>query len=249
LEDYDALKRSDLLEYYANFIQNKSFALLISGKLGADEKYIIEQHLGRLDLTEAAVSSPNFQALTGTEKRIKAEKKGATQAALRLGKQTIGKDHTDFPALFFLNTLLGGFFGSRLMTNIREEKGYTYGIGSGLICLREGAYFFIASEIGANYVEETLTEIKNEVNRLCDEKVTEAELNLLKRYLQGSLMRNFDGPFAAMDRFKSLYLLGLNYSYYDQLWEAFNEMTAEKLQQTAQSYLNFEELKIIVAGA
>jgi predicted Zn-dependent peptidase len=62
-------------------------------------------------------------------------------------------------------------------------------------------------------------------------------------------MRNFDGPFAAMDRFKSLYLLGLNYSYYDQLWEAFNEMTAEKLQQTAQSYLNFEELKIIVAGA
>lgn len=249
LEDYDDLKQSDLQEYYANFIQNKSFALLVSGKMGADEKYIIDQHFGALNLTEAAVSSPNYSVNSSNEQRIKVQKKGATQAALRLGKQTIGKDHSDFPALFFLNTLLGGFFGSRLMTNIREEKGYTYGIGSGLVSLSQASYFFIASEIGANYVEETLEEIKKEINRLCEEKIANEELNLLKRYLQGSLMRNFDGSFAAMDRFKSLYLLNLDYTYYDRLWEVFNEMTAEKLQQTAKKYLNFEDLKIIVAGA
>ena len=249
LEDFDSINRADLQEYYVDYIQNKSFSVMLSGKVGEDEKYILNQHFGSLDLTTSKSEGMDFKPLENPNKRVKVEKKGASQAALRLGKLSIGKQHEDFPALFFLNTLFGGFFGSRLMTNIREEKGYTYGIGSGLVSLNEAAYFFISSEIGANYVEETLAEIQKEMQRLSEELITEEELNLVKRYLQGSLMRSFDGPFSAIDRYKSLYLLGLDYSYYDHLWNAFSRMTAEKLQATAKKYMRFDDLSIIIAGA
>lgn len=249
LEDFDSISRADLQEYYADYIQNKSFSVMLSGKVGEDEKYILNQHFGSLDLTTSKNEGMDFKPLENPNKRVKVEKKGASQAALRLGKLSIGKQHEDFPALFFLNTLFGGFFGSRLMTNIREEKGYTYGIGSGLVSLKEAAYFFISSEIGANYVEETLAEIQKEMSRLSEELITEEELNLVKRYLQGSLMRSFDGPFSAIDRYKSLHLLGLSYSYYDNLWHEFSKMTAEKLQATAKKYMKFDDLSIIIAGA
>ena len=249
LEDFDSINRADLQDYYADYIQNKSFSVMLSGKVGEDEKYILNQHFGSLDLTTSKSEGMDFKPLENPNKRVKVEKKGASQAALRLGKLSIGKQHEDFPALFFLNTLFGGFFGSRLMTNIREEKGYTYGIGSGLMSLNEAAYFFISSEIGANYVEEPLAEIQKEMQRLSEELITEEELNLVKRYLQGSLMRSFDGPFSAMDRYKSLYLLGLDYNYYDHLWSEFSRMTAEKLQTTAKKYMRFDDLSIIIAGA
>jgi len=246
--DFDNLERKDLLSFYEGFIKNKTFTLFVSGKVTSREIELLNQFFGKNNNLTAVEDKTNCDFQLNPAKKVFIEKPNATQAAIRLGMPTIGKDNIDFPALFFTNTLLGGFFGSRLMTNIREDKGYTYGIGSALVSLKKGAYFFIASELGANYLDATLKEIKIEVERLKTEKITDKELQLVKNYLKGKLMKNFDGAFAAMDRFKSIHALDLDYSYYDNLFAEFYKMTAEKVADVSRTYLNYEKFNILVAG-
>ena len=175
-------------------------------------------------------------------------KENALQSAIRIGKPIISKQHEDFPALFYTNTVLGGYFGSRLMSNIREDKGYTYGVGSGLVSYKNAAYFLISTEVGAEVTEATVSEIEIELKRLQNELLDEKELNLVKNYLRGSILKNFDGAFAAMDRFRSINTLGLDYDYYENLMRNIQDMTAVKVQETAKTYLQLDSLKKIIAG-
>jgi predicted Zn-dependent peptidase len=87
-----------------------------------------------------------------------------------------------------LNTMLGGYFGSRLMTNLREDKGYTYGIGSAMVPLQHSGYFFITCEVGAEVTGEALKEIRKELDLLRSEEVKEEELSLVKNYMLGSFL-------------------------------------------------------------
>src|SRR5690606_27071233 len=93
-------------------------------------------------------------------------KENALQSAVRLGAQTISREHPDYPALQFVNTLLGGFFGSRLMRNIREEKGYTYSVGSAVATLKHSGFITIATEVGVDTTQATLREIQKEIDLL-----------------------------------------------------------------------------------
>src|SRR5690606_31550356 len=112
------------------------------------------------------------------------EREGALQSALRLGKRTINRTHPDFPAVQFVNTLLGGFFGSRLMRNIREEKGYTYGIGSSVSSLQHTGLFTLSSEVGVEVTQATLLEIEKEFDLLRQSPPEQAEVDLVRNYLQ-----------------------------------------------------------------
>jgi zinc protease len=116
------------------------------------------------------------------------EKPDALQSAIRVGLPVINRNHPDFQSLQVLNTVLGGYFGSRLMANIREDKGYTYGIGSGLGSFKQGGSFFIASEVGADVCKATLTEIEKEINLLKTELVPDGELSLVRNFMLGSLL-------------------------------------------------------------
>jgi predicted Zn-dependent peptidase len=228
--------------------QNREFTLLLSGKVGDAQLKQIENVLQAIAL-QAPDLSEEFTAEVRQESGTWFSKKEqASQSAIRLGKLMPVKGHADFPELFMANTILGGYFGSRLMSNIREEKGYTYGIGSGLVSYEKAGYWFLSTEVGAEYTQATLKEIEKELYFLTTELIEEEELELVKHYLQGTIMRNFDGAFAAMDRFKSIHTLNLDYRYYDRLIESFKTASAEDLLKIYRKYYNFESMSQLIAG-
>lgn len=175
-------------------------------------------------------------------------KDDAVQSAIRMGKRTINKYHPDFLSLQVLNTILGGYFGSRLMKNIREDKGYTYGIGSMLVSLQQTGYWVIASEVGADVCKAAITEIRNEIERLQNEPVPEYELTLAKNFMLGDLLRSFDGPFANAESLRAMLEYSYNYDYFEKAMAITNDITSADLLALAQKYLSVNDMVEVVAG-
>ena len=173
---------------------------------------------------------------------------GTVQAAIRMGMPSINRAHEDFPALFVTNTVLGGYFGSRLMSNIREDKGFTYGIGSGLVSLPGAGYFFITTEVGADVCRQAIDEIYKEVNRLKNDEVPEEELSLVRNYILGSLMRSADGPFSQADVQLGLINLGLDISYFSNLVNKVKTVQPDEILAMANKYWDTGAFVEIVAG-
>jgi predicted Zn-dependent peptidase len=150
-----------------------------------------------------------------SQQKVFSHKNDALQSAIRIGKELIKRDHEDFPKLMVLNTIIGGYFGSRLMRNIREDKGYTYGISSTLLPFKETSVFVIGTEVGVDFTADTLREKYKENEKLCTDKVPQSELDLVKSHLTGEVLRNFDGPFAiakALQAFTNTTILTTHFS-------------------------------------
>jgi len=175
-------------------------------------------------------------------------KPGALQAALRIGKPLIHRLHPDYHGFSVLNTLLGGYFGSRLMSNLREDKGYTYGIGSGLASLKKGAYFFISSQVAANHWEDAVSEVRHEMKKLCEESVGAQELEIVKNYLWGSLSRSFDGPFAKAERVRTYLEYGMDEEDLRKMMDTLTQIDSTELNQLAIKYLNPDTMTQLVVG-
>jgi predicted Zn-dependent peptidase len=176
------------------------------------------------------------------------EQEKALQSALRIGRPLFNKTHPDFCAFSVLNTILGDYFGSRLMSNIREDKGYTYGIGSHIVENSNFGYFVIGTEVGVQTRTATYLEIQKEFERLQTELVSDAELELVKNYLMGQLLKSADGPYAMLDLFANVETLGLDLSFYDHYIAEIKAVDAKKLQELARQYLNWDQMLIISAG-
>lgn len=181
--------------------------------------------------------------------RIEVPKAGALQHALRLGKPMVSKLHPDYIGLKVLNTVLGGYFGSRLMSNLREDKGYTYGVGSAILSYERGAFFTIATEVGSNVSDDAIEQIIKEVDKLRNELIPTDELNTVRSYLQGVYLSNFDGAFALADRFRDIHFFGLGYDYYDAYIGTVQSIGSEKLLELAQTYLAPDSLLVVRAGS
>jgi predicted Zn-dependent peptidase len=176
------------------------------------------------------------------------EKDKVYQSAIRIGKILFNKHHPDFLAMQILNTILGGYFGSRLMKNIRENKGYTYGIGSMIVSLHHSGYFVIASEVGKDVCRAALKEIYKEMKILRETTIPEDELTVVKHYLMGEVIRMFDGPFALAESLKAIVEYGLDYDYYDKTIETIKHTTARQLLDLANQYFAPGTFTEIVAG-
>jgi len=140
-----------------------------------------------------------------------------------------------------LNTIFGGYFGSRLMANIREEKGYTYGIHSHIYNYKQDGALLIATEAGTAVCEQTVAEVYKEMDLLCNELVDDEELLLVKNYLLGNLLGDLDGPFSIMQRWKNLILNDMPAEQFDKNILIYKNITPEALQILAQKYLRKED--------
>jgi predicted Zn-dependent peptidase len=172
----------------------------------------------------------------------------AVQSAVRVGRLMFKKTHPDYFKFQLLNTILGGYFGSRLMANIREDKGYTYGIGSHVSVMEDAAYFVISTEVGIEVREQTIEEIFKEIERLQTELVSDEELLKVKNYLLGDFLRQANGPIAMMENFKNIHFNNLPRSYYTDFIHAIHETTAAELQDLAVKYLQKSDLSVVTAG-
>jgi predicted Zn-dependent peptidase len=183
-----------------------------------------------------------------TKKTFLVEKKDAMQSGVRLGRILFNQEHEDFGKMRVVNTILGGYFGSRLMKNIREDKGYTYGIGSALLSLKETGYFTIVSEVNAKFSQATIQEIKKEIKILQTDLVSEEELAKVKSYMLGRILRSVDGPFALSETFLNVWLYNMNWDYYKEDIKTIQNISAEEIKLLTNRYLNEEDLIEVIAG-
>ena len=247
LENFDDLKQADLLDFYSQFYQLNNLTIVASGQYGEEVFQLVNQFFGTIKITERKNNSFTHSEEQKIQK-LKIEKKGAVQNSIRIGSQFPIKSHPDFFNMQILNTALGGYFGSRLMANIREDKGYTYGIGSGVVSMEKAGYFFIATEVGSDVCEKALKEIYFETTKLCNEEIGNEELNMVKNYMLGSFLRHSDGPFAMADRFKAIHFYQLDYTHFDNYIDAINTVSARDLLNVAQKYLNQDRLSEVITG-
>ena len=248
LADYDALQRADLLSYFKSAFKPENCIIIAAGKFEAVEFELLNKFFGGVwqNNEQAAVTVFNFPAIEPAE--IYIEKPEAVQSAIRMGNLTITRKHEEFPALQILNCVLGGYFGSRLMANIREDKGYTYGIGSGIASLKDAGYLFIATEVGTEVCAATLQEIEKEINVLQTALVSEQELDLVRNYMLGSMLGSLENAFSHADKFKNIYFSGLDYNYYTKYIQTVKNISPETLKALAIKYLNFDGFIKVVVG-
>ena len=245
LDDYDSLSISDLKRFHQeNYVKGLTKVVIV----GDIEKNEIDEII-HLCLP---ICSSNTTEFTGNLKNIAGEKRiakeGAIQSAIRIGKIMFNKKHEDYLDFIIVNTILGDYFGSRLMSNIREDKGYTYGIGSWMSELSNTGYFIIATEVGHEVKDETIKEIKFEIDRLQRELVPLAELELVQNYMLGQLLKSADGPYAMMDLFLSAETHNEDLDFYNLAIKSVQDITPERIQNLAIKYLNWESMSIIIAG-
>lgn len=176
------------------------------------------------------------------------KKSGATQNSIRMGCVLPGRTHEDYFTLQVLNLVLGGYFGSRLMKNIREEKGLTYGIHSGITPYRAFSIFRISSECNSKQSQLVKNEIGQEIIKLQETPVGDEELSVAKNYISGVLLRNFDGAFSRSEQFRSLYELGGPEAYYERFFHALKSIGPDDLLRCARNYFDVKTLKYCVAG-
>jgi zinc protease len=172
-----------------------------------------------------------------------------SQVSIRWGQMCISPHHPDYFKFKVLNAVFGNYFGSRLMRNIREKKGYTYGINSSIIPSAYGCEFKIATDVGKNYLDDTITQIYKEAEILCHDKISEEELNLVKNYMSGELLRMFDGPFKHASVYRYLTEMHLYFDYFYDFLNHIKQISAEDILITAQHYLNLKDLHKITVGS
>jgi len=248
-EDFDKIDQADLVNYHKDFYRIDNCKVIVSGKVPSNLIAQMNGHFGKFGnalLSSSALTDDKDFSIAENKSHV--VKKNAVQTAIRLGKVLFNKTHPDYVKLKVLNTVLGGYFGSRLMSNIREDKGYTYGIGSALVSLHHSGYFFITSEVGSDVAHDAVNEIYSEIDKIRQEKIPSQELELVKNYILGSFLRSVDGAFAQADNFKSLLEYGMDYAYFDRYIDVVKNITSEELLDLSQKYLDPESLRLLTVG-
>ncbi|HAY71356.1 MAG TPA: hypothetical protein DCX89_05650 [Saprospirales bacterium] len=154
----------------------------------------------------------------------------------------------DYIGLYFTSTLLGGYFGSRLMQNIREDKGLTYDIYSSVDCMRMDGYFMISAEVDNKSVDQTLSEIRIELKKLAEEPVEQEELELVRNYIKGNLLNILNGPINSVELIRLLSIYGLDKTFYDEFIRGIDSIDAKVINELAGKYLDFDNLSLIICG-
>jgi zinc protease len=250
LSDYDALKREDLLPFYERYYSGDNCIIVISGKIGSEIIQLMNKTFGSKEWLSGS-GRPEHKLMPATaanEKRVIIEKKDALQTALKIGKPLFNRKHTDFHGMLVLNTILGGYFGSRLMKNIREDKGYTYGIHSNIQSFIEDGCFFIETEVNVANRQNAVDEIFKEMQLLSVQPVGAEELTVVKNYLMGSFLRSIDGPFSLAERIRMLIDNEIDYRYYENYVEVIKTISPEQLLQLANKYLTPDSMHQIIVG-
>lgn len=247
-DDFEKITSSALRDFHSKYYKPDNMAIIISGRIHERTIEVLNSYFGQYRLTGTINNSADRKIGSEKERKVHINKSGAIQTAIRIGSATINKRHPDYPGLKVVDSVLGGYFGSRLMKNIREEKGYTYGISSGLTSLDLSGYNVISTEVGSKYREKAIDEIYKEIKILQKVAVSHEEMEVVRNYMSGEMLRMFDGPFALAESFKSVWEFGLDNSYYHRLAEKIKNIEPDEIIDLAGKYYNIEKLYEITAG-
>lgn len=248
ITDYENVNREDLVGFYQQFYEGARFRLIVSGKTPDDIRQILNRHFGKHPVLDKK-SSP--QGVTEPSQATGAhffEKADSLQSGINIGKILFNIHHPDYIRMKVVSTLLGGYFGSRLMANIREDKGFTYGIHSMITNSRRAGLFHISTQVGTEVTQAAIDEIFKEIGLLRSAPVKKSELDLVKNYMLGLLQQQADGPFAQGEMLKTMLDYQLDFSYYRRYVETLKSVRIEEIQDLAVKYLDPNTMISVVVG-
>lgn len=247
IPDFEAITREQVLKFYKDYYVNGKCIIFVAGNLPDDIFQQLNSVFGHLPLNKKTIAEKNFAVTPSSQKKQRIINDPAgVQGAVRVARPFPNRHHPDFIKVQVLNNLLGGFFGSRLMSNIREDKGYTYGIHSYFENHVQESAWMISTEAGRDVCEATISEVYKEMEILKKELVDEEELLLVRNYMIGSILGDLDGPFQIIGRWKNYILNDLDESYFYKSINTIKTITAEEIQQLAQKYFAPEEFYELV---
>jgi zinc protease len=240
-ETYDAITRDDLVTHFKETYTSGNCLIFLSGKTNAEARRLLDEQLGQAIAKGERKQAPPF-SVNHTPQKLNEPMPDTVQKSVRIGCHLFSRLHPDYNGMYVLNTILGGYFGSRLMTNIREEKGYTYNIYSSHEAMLYGGYFYVGTEVGNEFVDKTVQEIYVEMEKLQQDLVDDDELDMVKNYLLGTLLTNLDGPFNIAEVVKTFVSEGLELKAFEELASDIKSITAEKVRDLARKYFSKKDM-------
>ncbi|MCI1646968.1 MAG: insulinase family protein [Bacteroides sp.] len=248
--DYRSISSELLRDFYTKNYHSENCYIYLSGKVTKKVVCLIEKTFGSeaFGQTESLEARKEYLPVTSSQKRLFVERVDALQSAIRLGMLSVSCLHPDYLKLRVLMTLFGGYFGSRLMSNIREDKGYTYGISAGLHLYPGNSMLVIGAEAANEFVEPLISEVHHEIERLQNDLVSDKELTMVRNYILGDMCRNYESVFSLADAWIFIKTSGLPDTYVKDMWKSTLSITPAEIRKLAEQYLCKESLKEIVSG-
>ncbi len=243
--DFSKLHLDDLLEFHKKQYNYAPKAVFVSGNLSDKALNRIQEFC--LSFNQKSVSPLKKNVLLSKQQEIFEFKENAMQSAVRMVLPSLSKSDKDYAVFRLAIMILGGYFGSRLMQNIREDKGYTYGISAYIQSLQKQSMVTISTEVGVEYTQDTIVEIHKEIQELKDKLVSTKELDRVKSYFSGVFLRWFDGAFQSIDMLKATVLSDLKFDFYEHYIEQIKQVDPKKLQDVFnQKFKDDLALEIVV---
>lgn len=252
-DDYAALNRADLLRFFEKWYTPANCLMFASGRIDDEVLTLLNQHFGQNKKAAGMSVAPPARPIQQPRpvqpaQPIRLAHPNSLQTAIKIGRRAFNRTHPDFNGLFVLNTFLGGYFGSRLMMNIREKKGFTYNIYSTLDAYLHDGCLYIASEVSPASAAATVRAIFSEMKKLREKPVSDSELAMVRNYLLGMLLNGLDGPMNTSDVLRSLIVEDLSHDAFDALVATIRDITPAQLQSLAERYLRPDDFWTVTVG-
>ena len=244
-EQIQSIERQTIVDFFHQHFRG-NYEVIMCGKVGKHEVDLVNRFLGQEPsrvLTEVKVDPLPYVPSYSYE-----AKENSLQSSIRLGMPFINRNHEEYLDMIVVNEILGGYFGSRLMSNIREQKGYTYGIRSVVSSLKHASFWAVSTDVKKQFWQQTLEEVHLELSNLKSHKVPEEELVTVKNYMLGTFVSSIDTPFALADKFKTIHYSGLDYGYFLQYFQSIKEIDVDRVLALSQKYLLQENITTVVVG-
>ena len=247
IEDIESLSQENVKLFHQEYYKAQNCNIVLAGHITDREIGIVENVLGEWkpngEPTEIRRPAPE-----PTDEMLKVvHKEGAVQSAIAMTIVAVPRTHPDYFKIRILVTALGGYFGSRLMATIREEKGYTYGINASLSGRDFDGYVSISTECDTKFTWKVIDEVKNEILKLQKDPLPDDELKVVKRYMMSDLAKTLDTPYNIASYIGNMFCYGTYPTYFNKHIKEIMNVTSDDLHKIANIYLNLDKLRIVVA--
>jgi zinc protease len=246
------LEEKDVLALQPNALQKHFGALynsprvFVSGKLDANSKALMLDAFNQLQEHRAHDALHHPDHAQPRHQHVK--KEDSVQSSVRMGKRSLLRTDPDYVPVLFVSHILGGYFGSRLMKNIREEKGLTYGISASIQGLKHDSYLVIGADVNKENVTLTFDEIRKELKELRTTPVSSDELETTRNHFIGSLQAEITTPFAHAEKLKTIALFSLRADHYQQMINRIEKIRPADIMAISERYFQESDFYEVAVG-
>lgn len=247
VEDLKSITLEDIRDYFAETCCAENITLFATGNLEPEKVEQIQAQFGRIAHGKSMPTVPDIRA-GYVARRIEDHLPNALQTSISFSCPVVPYNDAEMPMLRILNTVFANYFGSRLMQNLRERNGYTYGVSGGFAYVESGSIYYIDSEVNNDKVEDAIAEIYREMELLRAEEVGEEEMETVRNYLLGTSLTLIDGTVSYLDAYMLWVTMGCDESCFVEFVEKVRTFSAADLRAMAEKYLRRENFTVITVG-